>query len=87
MPFWITDVSMACQNLLLLLEERGLGALYFGVSEHAAELFAELGVPEGAQTTGVIAIGHKVPTRDAVGIVAQPAAPPARPRWSTIERW
>ena len=34
-PFWITDVSMACQNLLLLLEERGLGALYFGVSRNA----------------------------------------------------
>jgi len=66
-PFWITDVSMACQNLLLLLEERGLGALYFGVSEHAAELFAEIGVPEGAQTTGVIAIGHKEPTEQPSG--------------------
>ena len=47
MPFWITDVSMACQNLLLLLEERGLGALYFGVSRNADALYAELGVPDG----------------------------------------
>ena len=60
-PFWITDVSMACQNLLLLLEERGLGALYFGVSRNADALYAELGVPDGAMCTGVIAIGHKEP--------------------------
>ena len=58
-PFWITDVSMACQNLLLLLEERGLGALYFGVSRNADALYAELGVPDGAMCTGVIAIGHR----------------------------
>ena len=66
-PFWITDVSMACQNLLLLVEERGLGALYFGVSRNAGELFAELGVPDGAQTTGVIAIGHKEPREEPSG--------------------
>lgn len=58
-PFWLTDTAMATQNLLLLLEERGLGALYFGVSEGFGALLRELGVPERAQTIGVIAIGHR----------------------------
>jgi nitroreductase len=58
-PFWLTDTAMATQNLLLLLEERGLGALYFGVSEGCDDLFRELGVPAAAQTIGVIAIGHR----------------------------
>ena len=30
-PFWLTDTAMATQNLLLLVEDRGLGALYFGI--------------------------------------------------------
>ncbi|MEY4340486.1 MAG: hypothetical protein RLZ14_2336, partial [Actinomycetota bacterium] len=30
-PFWLTDAAMATQNLLLLAQERGLGALYFGI--------------------------------------------------------
>ena len=58
-PFWLTDTAMATQNLLLLLEDRGLGALYFGISEGCAALFRELGVPDGAQTIGVVAIGHR----------------------------
>ncbi len=61
-PFWLTDTAMATQNLLLLLEDRGLGALYFGVSAECAALFRELGVPEGAQTIGVVAIGHRAPS-------------------------
>jgi nitroreductase len=66
-PFWITDVSMACMNLLLLVEERGLGALYFGISAGAADLFAELGVPDSALCTGVIAIGHREPAEEPSG--------------------
>jgi nitroreductase len=58
-PFWLTDTAMATQNLLLLLEDRGLGALYFGVSPECLALFRELGVPDGAQTIGVVAVGHR----------------------------
>jgi nitroreductase len=61
-PFWLTDTAMATENLLLLVEARGLGALYFGVSDGCAALFRELGVPDGAQTIGVIAIGHRAAT-------------------------
>ena len=30
-PYWQTDTAMAVQNLLLLAEDRGLGALFFGL--------------------------------------------------------
>jgi nitroreductase len=61
-PFWLTDTAMATQNLLLLVEDRGLGALYFGVSDSCTALFRELGVPDDAQTIGVVAIGHRAAT-------------------------
>ncbi len=58
-PFWLTDTAMATQNLLLLVEDRGLGALYFGIFEGFDALAAELGVPAGAQSIGVVAIGRR----------------------------
>jgi nitroreductase len=58
-PFWLTDTAMATQNLLLLLEDRGLGALYFGISSGFGAFAAELGVPAAAQSIGVVAIGHR----------------------------
>ncbi len=85
-PFWITDVSMACQNLLLLVEERGLGALYFGVSRNAAELFAELGVPDGRADHGRDRHRPQGAGGGALGVVAQPPAPPAR-EMVHHERW
>jgi nitroreductase len=61
-PFWLTDTAMATQNLLLLLEDRGLGALYFGISANFDVLARHLGVPDGAQSIGVVAIGHRAAT-------------------------
>ena len=58
-PFWLTDTAMAVQNLLLLAEERGLGALYFGIFRHADVLLAELGVPANVRQVGAIALGHR----------------------------
>ena len=51
-PFWLTDTAMAVQNLLLLIEARRLGALYFGIFRNADVLFADLGVPEGMLSVG-----------------------------------
>jgi nitroreductase len=61
-PFWLTDTAMAVQNLLLLVEARRLGALYFGIFRTAEVLLADLGVPEGMLSVGALAIGHRAAT-------------------------
>ena len=61
-PFWLTDTAMAVQNLLLLAEAQRLGALYFGIFRNADVLFADLGVPPGMLSVGVIALGHRAET-------------------------
>ncbi|MCU1504263.1 MAG: putative oxidoreductase [Ilumatobacteraceae bacterium] len=82
-PFWLTDTAMATQNLLLLLEDRGLGALYFGVFEGCDVFFRELGVPDDAQTIGVIAIGHRAATDRPSG---SPRARGRRPLGELVHR-
>ena len=58
-PFWLTDTSMAVQNLLLLAEERGLGALYFGIFRNARATLTEFGVPAHIEQVGAVALGHR----------------------------
>ena len=58
-PFWLTDAAMATQNLLLLAEDRRLGALYFGIFRNARTLLDELGVPAHVLQVGVVALGHR----------------------------
>lgn len=58
-PFWLTDAAMAVQNLLLLAEDRGLGALYFGIFRNAEVLLREAGVPAGVVALGAVALGHR----------------------------
>jgi nitroreductase len=58
-PFWLTDAAMATQNLLLLAEDRGLGALYFGLFDRVREAFDELGIPDHVLQVGAVALGHR----------------------------
>lgn len=58
-PFWLTDAAMATQNLLLLAEDRGLGALYFGLFRNARAALDDLGVPAQVQPLGAVAIGWR----------------------------
>lgn len=58
-PFWITDAAMAAQNLLLLAEERGLGALYFGIFRNARLALDEFGVPPHVLQVGAVALGYR----------------------------
>jgi nitroreductase len=60
-PFWLTDTAMAVQNLLLLAEAKGLGALYFGIFRNVDVLFADLGIPPNMLNVGVVALGHRAP--------------------------
>lgn len=62
-PYWTIDASMSVMTLLLAAEDEGLGALLFAVFHGEAEVRAELGVPDGLQLLGAIAMGH--PAADA----------------------
>lgn len=61
-PFWLTDTAMATENLLLLVEAAGLGALFFGIFRGESELLAHFGAPSSARALGAVAIGHRAPS-------------------------
>ena len=77
-PFWLTDAAMAVQNLLLLAEDRGLGALYFGIFRNADVLLREAAVPAGVVALGAVALGHRAfddaPSGSAVARPRRPIA-------------
>lgn len=58
-PFWLTDTAMATQNLLLLVDEGGLGALFFGIFRGESEFLAHVGAPSSARAIGAVALGHR----------------------------
>lgn len=58
-PFWLTDAAMATQNLLLLAEANGLGALLFGPPDNMRDAMDELGVPSHILPIGIVALGHR----------------------------
>lgn len=60
-PYWLTDAAMAAENLLLLVEERRWGALFFGLFENQRRYLRELGVPESVSCIGGVAIGYRDP--------------------------
>jgi len=78
-PFWLADTAMAVQNLLLLIEARRLGALYFGIFRNVELLFADLGVPPGMLSVGAVAIGHRA------DIDRPSGSPTTRPRRDPTE--
>lgn len=57
-PYWTIDASMAVMTLLLAAEDRGLGALFFGVFRGERELRQRLGIPPGLELLGAIALGY-----------------------------
>lgn len=56
-PYWTVDASMALMTLLLAAEDAGLGALLFAVFHGEAAVRRELGVPDGLQLLGAVALG------------------------------
>ena len=58
-PFWYVDCAFATQNLLLLAEKRGLGALFFGFFERTQTVSEFLGLPEGVLPLGGVALGRR----------------------------
>ncbi len=58
-PYWLTDAAMAVQNLLLLAEDRGIGALYFGIFRNAEHMLQSFGVPASLTAIGAVALGQR----------------------------
>ncbi len=56
-PYWLVDTAMAAMLILLTAVDAGLGALFFGVADHA-KLRAAFGIPERLFPIGTIAIGY-----------------------------
>lgn len=64
-PYWLTDAAMVAENLLLLIEERRWGALFFGTFGDGEAYLRQLGVPPTVHCIGAVAIGYRDP-RDRV---------------------
>jgi nitroreductase len=58
-PHWLTDTALAVQQLLLLAEDRGWGALYAGIFRNIDAVCSEFGVPAGVTPLGFVALGHR----------------------------
>jgi nitroreductase len=56
-PYWLIDTAFATMLLLLGAVEAGLGALFFRLHGEPARLRAILGVPDGWEPIGVVALG------------------------------
>lgn len=56
-PYWLIDTAFATMLLLLGAADAGLGALLFRLHGDPARLRAELGVPDGWEAVGVVALG------------------------------
>lgn len=57
-PFWWIDAGMVAQNLLLTVNDRGLGACLFGLFDHENEVKATFAVPSDRRLVCTIAIGR-----------------------------
>jgi nitroreductase len=62
-PYWLVDTSFATMLMLLSATDAGLGALFFGLHHREAELLAALGVPDGYEAIGAVALGWPAPDR------------------------
>ncbi|MGZ4693244.1 MAG: nitroreductase family protein [Acidimicrobiales bacterium] len=62
-PYWLVDTAMSSMLMLLGAVDADLGALFFGIFDHEDRLMAELGVPDGHQPIGTIAIGYPADDR------------------------
>jgi nitroreductase len=60
-PYWFVDTAFATMLLLLGLAQEGLGALFFALRKPPGPLLGQLGVPEGWEPLGAVALGWPGP--------------------------
>ena len=77
-PYWFVDTAFATMLLLLGLAEEGLGALFFALRKPSGPLLEELGVPEGWEPLGAVALGWPSPDD-------KPSTSSGRPRKTIAE--
>lgn len=77
-PYWLVDAAFATMLFLLGLAQEGLGALFFSLHKPAGPLLCHLGVPEGWEPIGAVALGWPSPDD-------KPATSAKRRRRSTTE--
>jgi nitroreductase len=78
MPYWVVDTAFATMLLLLGLAQEGLGALFFALRKPPGPLLHQLGVPDGWEPLGAIALGWPGPGD-------KPSTSAGRPRKGTSE--
>jgi nitroreductase len=79
-PYWTVDAAFAAMLLQLAAIDEGLGVLFFGPFQHTDALHAALGIPDGYESIGTLAIGWPDTER---GTSAGRSA--SRPRRETAE--
>lgn len=75
-PYWWVDAGAVVQNLLLLAEDAGLGALFFGLFQHESAVLQRFGVPDDWRAVGTVALGTPVGERVASASVRRGARAP-----------
>ncbi len=75
-PYWLVDGGMAVHTLLLGAVDAGLGALLFGLFAREEAVRAALGVPEGQDVVGVVALGRPLPSSRRGRSAERPRRPP-----------
>lgn len=83
-PYWTIDASMAVMTMLLAAEDRGLGALFFGVFQREVEVRDEFDIPAELEIIGAIALGH--PRGDSSGGSGRSSKRPRRSPGEIIHR-
>jgi len=63
-PYWTVDAAFAAMLIQLAAIDAGLGVLFFGPFEHEPQVLRALGVPEGHDAIGTLALGWPDTERD-----------------------
>jgi nitroreductase len=79
-PYWTIDASMSVMTMLLAAEDRGLGALFFGVFRGERRLRQTLGIPGGLELLGALAIGYRSDDTPSSGVAGPGNSAPRKRR-------
>ncbi len=82
-PYWTVDAAFAAMALQYAAVAEGLGVLFFGIPGPWTPVLAALGVPDGFEAIGAVAMGHSAVTDGATG---SPTRRPRRPASDVIHR-